>query len=513
MLNYWWVTRPKRRLNSIPEVLATFADISLNQEWQGQRSTHLSLEEALEQAGLKRQGERRDQGGGGARTYQAWIESLGLVFKQESTNQIKLTLAGEAIMSGASPVEILKEQILKYQFPSSFSINVRVASRFKIRPFRFLLKVLNDYRIGYLTQEEIAKILVTEAENESDICYEHIIKRLIDFRSYADECLVADFISIYAPSRGTPSEETKFNHLNDIANTMINWLEYTQLAKRDEDKKIRIIEDKKEEVERILSATPAFINRPEEHEFYQRKYGLDPKHTKDTRNLSKTKTITAKIIAEQKIKQAFIGESLKSPISKITAEIIDKISEQTGFDSKLVEETLLRLYPHGAIGSFMTQYFEMAFKGRDEATEFELATVELFRDIFGFETKHVGPIGLTPDVLLTSHTSKYVAILDNKAYSKYTINNDHRNRMIHNYIKAYSQEKYPLAFFSYIAGGFGTNFNTQVQSIAQEAGVMGSGISVSNMISLIQDYQAKGYTHETIKELFSINRQILIGDL
>ena len=35
MINFWWVTRPKRKLNSIPEVLATFAEISLNQEWQG----------------------------------------------------------------------------------------------------------------------------------------------------------------------------------------------------------------------------------------------------------------------------------------------------------------------------------------------------------------------------------------------------------------------------------------------------------------------------------------------
>ena len=48
MINFWWVTRPKRKLNSIPEVLATFAEISLNQEWQGQRDTHLALEEALE---------------------------------------------------------------------------------------------------------------------------------------------------------------------------------------------------------------------------------------------------------------------------------------------------------------------------------------------------------------------------------------------------------------------------------------------------------------------------------
>lgn len=139
MINYWWVTRPKRKLNSVPEVLSTFSELSLNQQWEGQRNSHLSLEDALEQAGLKRQGERRDQGGGGARTYKAWLVSLGLIFTQESTKQIKLTLAGEAIINGNSPVEILKNQVLKYQFPSAFSVGkgVDVATRFKIHPFIF----------------------------------------------------------------------------------------------------------------------------------------------------------------------------------------------------------------------------------------------------------------------------------------------------------------------------------------------------------------------------------------
>ena len=139
MLNYWWVTRPKRKLNSVPEVLSIFADLALNQEWEGQRDSHLAYEDALENAGLKRKGERRDQTGGGARTYKAWLVSLGLIFIQESTEKIKLTLAGEAIMNGDSPVEILKQQILKYQFPSAFSVGrgVKVNQRFKIRPFRF----------------------------------------------------------------------------------------------------------------------------------------------------------------------------------------------------------------------------------------------------------------------------------------------------------------------------------------------------------------------------------------
>ena len=65
MINYWWVTRPKRRLDSIPEVLATFVDISLNRQWAGQRDSHIAYEDALEQAGLKRKGERRDHSGSG----------------------------------------------------------------------------------------------------------------------------------------------------------------------------------------------------------------------------------------------------------------------------------------------------------------------------------------------------------------------------------------------------------------------------------------------------------------
>ena len=170
MLNYWWVTRPKRKLDSVPEVLATFADISLNQEWQGQRGKQLAYEDALEKAGLKRIGLRRDQSGSGARTYQAWLESLGLIFHEEKTKKIRLTLAGEAIMNGESPVDILKCQVLKYQFPSAFSVSrgVQVSDRFKVHPFLFLLRLLIDSRISYLCQDEIAKICAIEAENESE---------------------------------------------------------------------------------------------------------------------------------------------------------------------------------------------------------------------------------------------------------------------------------------------------------------------------------------------------------
>ena len=68
MINNWWVTRPKRKLTSVPEVLAVVATDALNKGWEGDRKLHLKVEEGLEVSGLKREGDRRDQGGGGGRT-------------------------------------------------------------------------------------------------------------------------------------------------------------------------------------------------------------------------------------------------------------------------------------------------------------------------------------------------------------------------------------------------------------------------------------------------------------
>lgn len=517
MLNYWWVTRPKRKLNSVPEVLSSISTIALQNEWEGQRNTQLSVEEALEDAGLKRIGERRDQSGSGARTYIAWLKSLGLLFTSQNSRKLELTLAGEAVLHSDFPFEIIKNQVLKYQFPSSFSVsrNIDVSPRFKIHPFVFLIKLLNDNNIQYLTVEEIAFIIILHAENESSSCYKEIVDRILDYREYGEKYLQQENFSLYPPSKGNGRFDNPTGHLLDIANTIINWLEYTQLAKRDEERKLRILYDKKEEVNILLLKQLPFIDRPENEEVFQRKYGLDTKHSKDTRNLARTQTITSKIIDEQNIKTAFIRLSLQNPISNISQELIEDIAKRTGVEKNKVEDYLMKTYPHGAIGSFMSEYFEMAFKGREDATEFEKSTVLLFQDIFHYNAKHIGPFGKTPDILLISDSDGYQAIVDNKAYSKYTISNDHRNRMIRNYIHGinnYSDSKVPLAFFTYIAGGFGSNIDSKLKSISDESSVNGSAITVARFIDLIRNHLNNEYTHSELRTIFSLNREIRNGD-
>ena len=107
-------------------------------------------------------------------------------------------------------------------------------------------------------------------------------------------------------------------------------------------------------------------------------------------------------------------------------------------------------------------------------------------------------------------------MIDNKAYSKYSITGDHHNRMVHNYINNisnYSNSSYPLAFFSYIAGGFTDRINAQLLSVYNETGVNGSAVSVSNIIKMIEKHQDNPYTHKQLSEIFGLNRQVLLSDI
>jgi hypothetical protein len=88
--------------------------------------------------------------------------------------------------------------------------------------------------------------------------------------------------------------------------------------------------------------------------------------------------------------------------------------------------------------------------------------------------------------------------------------------MIHNYIEnfqTYCKETFPLAFFSYIAGGFGTNIDSQISSITAETSVCGSAIKVDYLIKMIETHPTRNYTHEEIRRIFSVGRQVQYSDL
>lgn len=191
----------------------------------------------------------------------------------------------------------------------------------------------------------------------------------------------------------------------DVANTMMNWLDYTQLVYREKGI-IGIPDEKREEVEGLVANISSFIQYPVENDVYQRKYGVDPWHQKDTRNLLNTTAISSKVIDRNRILRAFFNYSSLRPVSRIDSEVVDYICNISGTDPRFTESVLIETYPHGAVGGYLSHYRDMAFQGRDEAVDFEKATTSLFQDIFGYQAIHLGQNGSksAPDVLLISDT-------------------------------------------------------------------------------------------------------------
>lgn len=104
----------------------------------------------------------------------------------------------------------------------SIGRNIDVSPRFKVHPFIFLLRLLADKRVETLSKEEIAKIVIVEAQSDSDKCFEHIVARIAEYRANGDACLEKDFAAKYAPSKGERLPGGNFNYLVDIANTLAN---------------------------------------------------------------------------------------------------------------------------------------------------------------------------------------------------------------------------------------------------------------------------------------------------
>ncbi len=516
MINYWWVSRPKRKLDTIPQVLGAFSVAAMTgrkDTWSGSQQIHIAFEDELEREGLKRVGERRDHTGSGGRTYAAWLYSLGLIFYQETTGYPFTTLAGDALIKGEPPVEILTAQVLKYQFPSSFGERVHVNPKFKVHPFVFLLRLMMDNRIGSLSEEEMAKCAIPYGFTDSKACFEDVVQRILAFRSDGDKSLPSDFIDTHQPSRGSVNLAHPYSHLLDIANTMVNWMEYTQLAARNDSGLLSILPGKDRDIKKIISAEWPFITL-DSAENYQRRYGLDPDHRKDTRNLLETKSISSLQIDSQRVKSIFLAYAASKPVPEITKEACDYVAERAGVSYQTASDVLMKTYPHGAVGGFMANYYEMAFQGREHAVDFELATTNVFQDVFGYKAQHLGQTGSlsAPDVLLLSdEEDSYQAVIDCKAYSEYSISGDHHNRMVHNYVEGidrYSPYKCRIGFFLYVSGGFGASIDKQLKEEADDCGHHGSGITVMNLIKMVQRHEKDPYSHADLERIFSVDRQV-----
>lgn len=522
MRNTWWVTRPKRNLISVPRCLTALATVAEGRIWTTRdKSRELEFESMLEISGLKAVGNRRDQGGGGARTYRAWMKSLGLLF-MDKNGTLRLTVAGEALTNGSDPLPILRDQVLKYQFPSAFTNggNSGVDSRFRVRPFILILQLLRDRRLGgYLREkQEIAQIVLCYGESNSQATVDDLVGRILRVRSGDLSHLNQEYLKKFASSRSQErSLEKLCANLADIANTMANWLGYTQLIQY-EDGTWCISEGLSSYIDELLGAYVdlPLIPYPEDEERFQRSYGLTPGKKKDTRSFTTTGQVTSRVIAEDQVKLAWMNICSNRIVTKVSSKEISEVSARTGVDLITTERILSKYYPTGSAGLFMHEFAQKAFKSREEATSFEIATAEIFKEIFGFKAEHIGNIGRRPDVVVVSEEFEYGAILDAKAYSKgYSLRIGQRDRMrdyIENY-NEYALSKDSLAFFAYVVSDYKDTMDAQILEVFLQNGVPGAAVTARDLIRLVEVHQDSPLTHGDFRSLFTLNRAITWKDI
>lgn len=503
--NHWFVSRQKRKLTTILEALVAYSDVCVGKVWNPE--LQLQFEDVLGGRSITEHGSlrarREKQGGGGTRTLFKQMKDLGLVFLEKDSRKCRLTIIGEEIVKGnVTFVEAMRLQLQRYQYPSAavWSGSGSVDHSIKVHPFQFMFRLLRDPRLNnVLTMEEMYGIVIHKAVSDEEDIFQDVVNRILKYRDNN----LSDFVN-----------DTETKTYNNIANTFFNYISLTQFTDRGQ-KTISIRKGKESDVDEFIETEPSFIPHPEITENYQRKYGRGF-IAMDRRKFDHENDLSKKELEEARIRREYVLLALRTPITGITSDIVEEISNNTGLDERIIEKFLIKNYPNGNVDDFFLSYKELAYLGTAGATDFEKATCEVFKKIFKMKAVHVGTIGNTPDVFVQSEEEGFCGIIDNKAYKNgYSISGDHKRVMEDEYIpnyKTYGKTSLPLAFFAYIAGSFGKNINSQLSNIINDTGVAGSAMPVDVFINFAQDY-ANNKNHNSIKSIFSVGREVQLSDL
>jgi len=499
--NYWVNTRPKRKLILIPDILKIFKSAASGQKWYGNRKLQIEFETALTEAKWKAQ--NISKSGSGGRTYAALLYMLGLWFEDE--DGVQITNAGEDLIDDNPPAQILTKQLMNMQYPSPYSIksSVNVSPEIKIHPHRFIVRLFIEKNFLEITQDEIAFCLIPFCKTDKD--FDLAAELINNFRKSPDTLI----------EKAVNKSGTSQDNLRNIGNTFINQLEITGFfEERAELKSLLIKPDKKEEITNYLdSLRKTFIQDPSDAVTYQMRYGSGIKKSKDYR-YSQVKPM--KISPnERKILVTYYTLCANEPISSINRALILKISKLTGAGEKTVESVLNKLASKPKLNRFEDKYVQLSKGGRETATEFEVRTTGIFSDQgFGLPSEWIGPKGNVPDIIVYVDTKNMRhGIIDTKAYKEYALSNDHRNRMLKNYIPkfrtiTFDDEEYELAFFSYIAGGFKSSMKKSFKKLTEEADIGGSYITSINFLKLLRKHRREKIESDEMIRLFSSNTEV-----
>ncbi|MBE0534526.1 MAG: hypothetical protein IH624_02575 [Phycisphaerae bacterium] len=491
--------------------------------WDGNVALQTAFCKALEQAALKSQGVQRDPNSGGPRTYLSQLKCLGLLF-EDPHHVLYYTKAGADLISGCPPLPILQTLLLRHQYPSIYALgkNVKIDPRLHVKPFLFVLQLLRDPRIQYLTVDEL-KIPIVYGHNHD--CLELCIAKILQLRAGRNiASLIDDPLDLYTRRRPTPNIRQDTSNSGDIyyvANTCKNYMQAACLvAVETVGSEVHILPSPTTDalVTAALNNVHSFIKLPsmdqeQREEIFQRQLGSWDR-TKDTRRLVKP---AGQVTAGESIIRSHLYQLLGTTIlSGYPDAFVDKMVSAFGFDETMVVATIEPFLPK-SLDIFESTYLAYSIGGTPTAIDFERATCELFDKKLRFASEHTGQrarpsgVGGYADVFAVALDNRHCALIDTKASRSYSISSSDYAKMTSNYIPNYRElcgsHPFTLEFVSYVAGGF-ANIASKLKEIHKETRVPASAITAQDLLRLSGNLAVTHTNQSQLRTFFSQSKQL-----
>lgn len=487
----WFVTRPQRDPNYFSNALEALkiATNNFKEKWNSNRPIQKEYEVVLAKKKLKRANISND--GSGGRTWAAMLRTYSLVYLADDGRLVP-TKVGLALLEGRKKFDNLCKQLLTLQIPNSYfestGFRPKFSPDFKIRPIRFLIRIVCQETLDYyVTREEITFFVMT-ARTDKQI--NETVAKIVQFRNASEEEKVEmkREIAELDYRKRSDSGARDFETANgDVAHTFMLQAGYTELVEYSDGRLF------------INKETDQLISTLEELDKYDQRYPFDDRYKISESRFGeragldvdsyKSRALTDEKVAsnqskEEKLVQEILMQYPNLP-GKSLNEVIDIISND--FPPKKAQKIAVKIVEQKSEmpnidGGFITSYLN-----QQNDLEFEVQSAEILKAI-GFKTVlHPKPViqGERTNIDILIHIDEStVAIIDAKNYEqKFLLSANLANHMATEYIPEYQDyEDKKVKYFGYITaskiGGI-SNMKKIVNKVKDLYGAEVSGLMIS----------------------------------
>jgi hypothetical protein len=509
----WMFPRNKRRILPLETALFLKAMVvasELGENWMGDQRQQNQFAKLLEDYGLKGGGNQRDAHSGGARTYEAQLRLLGLLFK-DGQGKLSLTQSGLAAVELEDLSSTFVWQILKVQYPCLYTTgrNVNIDPSIKVRPFVLLLDLMQDPEINGLTDVDMTIPVVFGHGHES---YKECKAKILTLRKNGIQSVIPDGRYIRtAKTLNTPYQK-RLDDIKDIANTFRNVLQGAEMIQE------RVLEDDKTRwfMRKSIITTLDEIKALPFVDFNslsplqaQLQYGLRRNASKDTRRTLMPSKPPKLDTASGVIYEKFLKNVELPATQKDIFEFSQLMTKELGIGYEKVIRALQPIINNSET-YVNARLIELSKGGAKTAEAFEKSVTKIFEVDFGYEATWTGRksrsgTGGYMDAFIVEIERNLCGIIDTKSTEIYDLPSADVSKAKDNYIKhayeLYGSRNLELKFVLYISHLIGVGAATRAKDIYVDKRIAISLMSAYGLNNMRNDQQYFNNTREVTNRL------------